>query len=109
MKEKDFENGLKALRGSALPQPPVSIEANVLRRVRLARSDNESAWSWLDSLVPKTGFVATAMALVIVTSSMVTFASASAYTAETKRKSEINRALGFDVMVTTELVALDRK
>ena len=107
MKEDNIERGLQALRGKKFPSCPGNLEANVLRRVRLAQQEESAdVFSWIAGQVAKTGFVATSMAMVVVASCMVTFASAKIHADGDIRKAELSRAFGFDIMEPTELVAM---
>ncbi len=107
MNQNDIERGIQALKGRRLPSCPGNLEANVLRRVRLSQDEEVvDIFSWVAGLVPKTEFVATAMAMVVVTSSMVTFASAKMNAYDDFREAELSRAFGFDIMEPVELVAI---
>lgn len=109
MDQEEFDDTIRALSSKNLPTSPSNLEANVLRRIRLAQADaDDDLWSWISALVPKTSFVVSALALVIVTSSLVTAVSTSAYTVGVERRLEASRALDFDFVQATELVSLDK-
>ena len=109
MNEEEFNRGVEVIKGKKLPDCPSNLEANVLRRVRLAKSDIEVDFlSWIGSLIPKTAFVMGALALVIATSSIVTYASTSAHAANIERKIETDRALNLGFVKSTELLEFNK-
>jgi len=107
MNDIELDKSIEDLRKRKLPACPPNLEANVLRRVRMGRSEAEdNVWVWLGALIPKTGFAVATLALVALTSSMVTVVSASAYASGLERQAQANRALDLGFMTTTELIHL---
>ena len=105
MKEEELNDWISELKTQRLRSCPSNTEANVLRRVRLAKAGAEIGfWSWINAVIPSTKFAMAAMALVLATSSMVTFASASAYAAGVQRRTEASRALDLGFVKSTELI-----
>ena len=109
MKDEELEKTLQALKGKQLPPCPGNLEANVLRRVRNSESIKENVWSWLDLLIPQKTFIMSAFALAIFTSSVVTAVSVSSYAPESNRRLEVTRALGFETINSSNLLALNEK
>jgi len=82
MKDHIFEELLRAERDRLLPACPSNIEANVLRRIRLASSEMEamSVLDWIFELLPQKSLVLSALALAVmlsVTSTVVLEASSA--------------------------------
>ena len=107
MKE-DLDNIIGTLSDQTVPKCPDSLEANVLRRVRIekAATREESILGWVSGLIPNTGFALSAIALVVAVSATATAASTLAMASD--RKTELNRALGFDTITMTQVVTFER-
>lgn len=104
MNEEELDQRLAAVKEKRLPECPSNLEANVLRRVRLAESQLESDFlSWIGALIPRTSFVMGALALVVATSSVVTYASTSSRMAEVERRTEVSQALDLGFVKSVEL------
>lgn len=99
MKDHIFEELLRAERARPLPVCPSNLEANVLRRIRLAASETESVsvLDWLFGLLPQKSLVLSALALAVmfsVTSTVVLEASSAR---AAKKQSLAVSALDFGV------------
>jgi hypothetical protein len=108
MKEHLFKELLRAERDRVLPTCPTNLEANVLRRVRLASSDAEamSGFDWLFGLLPQKGVAFGVLAITLflsVTSTMVV-TSGSLRAAETQSRAVT--ALDFEVFKETQFLNL---
>lgn len=105
MNEEELNQRIAAVKAKSLPECPTNMEANVLRRVRLAEAERESDfWSWIGALIPQTAFVMGALALVVATSSVVTYASTSSHMAEVERRTEVSQALDLGFVKSAELI-----
>jgi hypothetical protein len=109
MKDDNFEKAIRAIGEKRLPSCPGNMEANVFRRIRQIQSEEENVWSWLELLIPKTTFIVTALVFAIFTSSLVTAVSVSSYAADSNRKLEVTRALGFETISSSNLLASNQK
>lgn len=110
MKDHIFEELLRAERDRRLPSCPANLEANVLRRVRLAASLNEdlSVLGWLTTLFPmkalSVGFLATVVLLSVFSSTLVT--SSSLRASETRNMAAAS--LDFGVFENTSILKFER-
>ncbi len=82
MKDHIFEELLRAERARSLPECPSNIEANVLRRIRLAKSESDagSVLDWIFGLLPQKSLILSALAVTVmlsVTSTVVLEASSA--------------------------------
>lgn len=109
MKDHIFEELLRAERDRPLPACPSNIEANVLRRIRLAEreTDADSVLDWIFRLLPQKGFafsVFTAAVMLSVTSTMIVKASSAG---ATETQSLAVNALDFEVFNQTPFFDLE--
>ena len=104
----NLDQHIGGFRNQPIPSCPDNLEANVLRKIRLAEANakQQDVVGWLNGLIPQTGFALPTIILVIAVSATVTVASTMALTSN--RKTELNRALGFDTITATQVVNLDR-
>ncbi len=107
MKE-ELDNKVEKIRMQPAPACPENIEINVLRKIRIvnATEPEETVVGWLTGLIPNTNFALTVLALVVAVSAVATAASTLAM--ESDRKTELNRALGFDTITMTKVANLQR-
>jgi hypothetical protein len=107
MKE-ELDNKIEEIRRRPAPACPENIEINVLRKIRIEKSTEpeDNVVGWLTGLIPNTNFSLTALALVVAVSTVATAASTLAMASD--RKTELNRALGFDTITMTNVVNLQR-
>lgn len=108
MKDHIFEELLRAERDRPLPVCPSNIEANVLRRIRLAANEDEvSALDWILGLLPQKGFVFSVLTLAILlsASSTMMIVSNSALAADSQNLA--SNALDFGVFKETPFFNLE--
>ena len=96
MKEKEFNSLVEQIRDDPVPSCPANLEQNVLRRIRLARGREAGLVDWLGSWLTRPAFLATTLAVVVVSS----FATAS-FISLTRHQEDPVAALGFDVFADT--------
>jgi hypothetical protein len=102
MKEHLFKELLRAERDRVLPTCPTNLEANVLRRVRLASSDAEamSGFDWLFGLLPQKGVAFGVLAITL----FLSVTSTTLRAAETQSRAVT--ALDFEVFKETQFLNL---
>ena len=109
MKDHIFEEILRAERDRPLPTCPSNLEANVLRRVRLAAGETEGVggFDWVLGLLPQKGLVFGALTVTFflsLTSTMLV-ASSSARAAESQNRAVA--ALDFGIFKETPFLDLE--
>jgi hypothetical protein len=109
MNEKIFEDCIRAQKDRALPSCPPNMEANVLRRVRLASESREASGvlEWIFGLIPQKsvalGVLTLSLFLSVISSMFVVSSSARA----TENQSRATVALGFEVFQENPFFDLD--
>lgn len=107
MKKSHFEEIVGQIREAHLPDCPVSLESNVLGRIRLSADEaGQSLFDWLLGLVPRPGFVCTAFILTIAISLSSTIISIDRSADLAKQDLVASKALGFDVFQSSDLFNL---
>lgn len=110
MHDNEFEDMVGRLADESPPSCPGNLEANVLRRIRLAEDNSpRDVWDWLGELMPQTGFMASVLTVAVLISSMATFLTTSAYAKKIEQQQLISHALDFNIIKDTHLVSFDRE
>ncbi|MDQ8209444.1 hypothetical protein QEH52_18105 [Coraliomargarita sp. SDUM461003] len=110
MNHREFENLIRAERSRSLPSCPANLEANVMRRLRMAESPAEdvSAFGWILALLPRKaaslGFVALVAVLSVFSSVQMT--STTLRAAETRDLAA--DSLDFGVFNKTSILNFER-
>jgi len=107
MKENEFDDLVGRLRRVALPPCPGSMEQNVLRRIRLSRSEAESPLTWLLGWMPRPSVALATMAVVTVSSLVTSTVALRAY--EDERPAQARVALGFDAFTAPHHLPLNER
>lgn len=108
MEDHELDQLIGVLKDKTRPACSASLESNVLRRLRLAEPDSDNGLSdWLGLLVGRSGFVATMLAVVVVTSASVTVVSSSANAGGVDRQAESARALDFESITNPNLLSFE--
>jgi len=110
MKEKNFDHLINLAREKPLPGCPPALESNVLRRLRMARSEQGERFGldWLFGLFEQTRFAAAAVVAVLFISTTASVVVTSAYASSSERRGLASEALGFDVFQEAKILNLDR-
>jgi hypothetical protein len=98
---------LEAVKEKPLPNCPGALEANVLRRVRLARTQEAVVGWW--TLLLRPGMVAGALAMGSVSSLVLTIVVSSAQISPELRQRQAVSALDFGVLQAQSVFDLERK
>jgi hypothetical protein len=108
MKDHILEEFIQSERNRPLPDCPVNLESNVLRRIRLATRDTEEmgSFDWIFGLFPQKGVICGVLALTLFMSiaSTMVVATNSAHAAETQSRAVT--ALDFGVFKETSFLDL---
>ncbi|QYY36732.1 hypothetical protein [Ruficoccus sp. ZRK36] len=108
MNNQELDGIIAQMKQLPLPDCPGSLEANVLRRIRLSRADAErSLWAWFTELLPKPAFVAVALTMAVAVSAGVTAARTSNYTVAAQIQQRASSALDFGFLNHSEILNLD--
>lgn len=108
MEDHELDQLIGVLKNKTQPACSPSLESKVLRRLRQEEPEPENGLSdWLGILLGRSGFVATMLAVVVVTSASVTVAASSANAAGINRQAESARALDFGSITNTNLLSFD--
>lgn len=103
MKENKLDHLIQRLRDVPLPDCPGALENNVLRRIRLAADNAQiSIFDWVLGWGTRPGFVATALALTVAISTVITVFSSRSYADAAPRELTASKALGFNVFQSKE-------
>lgn len=108
MKDHIFEELLQVERDRPLPVCPANLEANVLRRIRLAANEDEvSVLDWMLGLLPQKGveFSVLTLAVLLTATSTMMIASNSALAADSQNLA--SNALDFGVFKETPFFNLE--
>ena len=97
MEDYELDQLITVLKDKNPPRCPHSVENNVFRRLRLEENPGEGEpFVWFGLLTGRSGFAATMLAAVVVTSVTVTIVSSLAYVGAVDRQVESAHALGFE-------------
>lgn len=108
MNDDQLEDFIYQAKRATVPDCPGSVEQNVLRRIRLWRSESgQSAWALLFRILPQPGVIAAGLAIVAIVSSGITILENSSEAAEQNRQDLAARALGFDIFQQDEILNFD--
>ncbi|MGZ0655845.1 hypothetical protein ACWPKO_10640 [Coraliomargarita sp. W4R53] len=108
MEDHELDQLIGVLKNRTQPACSASLESNVLRRLRLEEPDSENGLSdWLALLLGRSGFVATMLAVAVVTSASVTVAASSANAVGLDRQAESARALDFGSITNPNLLSFE--
>ena len=110
MKDKDLDRLIGLAKERTLPKCPPALESNVLRRLRVARTEvgERFGLDWLLEIFQQTRFAAAAVAATLLISTTASAVAISAHASSVERRSLASSALGFDVFQETEILSLDR-
>lgn len=99
MKDHIFEELLRAERDRPLPVCPSNVEANVLRRIRLATNESDSVvgLDWILGLLPQKSFVFSALLATVVLSATSTMIVEASSARVSERQTLAANALDFGV------------
>ena len=97
-------------RDKPIPRCPPSLESNVLRRLRLARSEGVErvGLDWLLGVFQQTRFVAAAVVAALLISTTASVVATSAHGSSSERRALASNALGFDVFQEAQILKLDK-
>ena len=109
MNQLQIDQLISAEASRTLPACPSNMEANVLRRIRLSSSSDEttSTLDWLLGLAPGGGLATGALALTALFSIGYSAALASSYASTAETNSLAAVALDFDVFQETNVFNFD--
>jgi len=100
---------ISELRARKLPSCPEVLEANVLRRIRVAQAESHATiWAWPGLQFSTARPVLAAVALVMITSAAMSIAAASASAERITDQAAARRAFDFDVIRSTDFLTFDR-
>jgi len=109
MKDKDLDRLVELAREKPLPACPPALESNVLRRLRMARSESAETFGldWLLGIFEQTRYAAAAMVAALVISTTASVLATSAFSSGSERKILASEALGFDVFAEAKILNID--
>jgi len=108
-KDKDLDRLIGMSREKSLPRCPPALESNVLRRLRMARSESAETFGldWLLGIFEQTRFAATAMVAALLISTTASVLATSAFANGSARKVLASEALGFDVFAEAKILNIE--
>lgn len=109
MKDHIFDELLRAERDRPLPVCPSNLEANVLRRIRLAADDTDevSVLDWMLGLLPQKGVVFSVLTLAVLLTATSTMMITPNHALAADSHSLAANALDFGVFKETPVLNLD--
>ncbi|WP_309025207.1 hypothetical protein [Pelagicoccus sp. SDUM812002] len=109
MKDKDLDRLIGMAREKPLPGCPPALESNVLRRLRMARSESAETFGldWLLGIFEQTRFAAAAMVAALLISTTASVLATSAFANGSERKLLASEALDFDVFAEAKILNID--
>lgn len=109
MKDHIFEDLLRAERNRSLPECPSNIEANVLRRIRLASGEasDSSALDWIFGLLPQKGVAFSVLLLAVLLTGTSTMIVESSIAQAAESQNLAVSALDFGVFKEAPFFDLD--
>ncbi|WP_309027011.1 hypothetical protein [Pelagicoccus enzymogenes] len=109
MKDEDLDRLVGMAREKPLPSCPPALESNVLRRLRLARSESAETFGldWLLGIIEQTRFAAAAMVAALLISTTASVLATSAFANGSERKILASEALDFDVFAEAKILNID--
>ncbi len=101
MKDIVIDKIIKRIHDNSLPECPINLETNVLRKIQQRSLPDESTLGWLNLLFNKTGFVISTFAIVVILSSIVSVSLIKLNYLETTNYLA-NKALGFNTVTDSQ-------
>lgn len=109
MNENELDRLLDSAKARSLPRCPTTLDAKVLRRVRLARDAEAQRFGldWLLALFDQTKFAAAALVAILLLSSTASVIATATYEQKAERRSMASTALDFGIFHEAKIVRLD--
>jgi len=110
MKDKDLDRLVELAREKPLPACPPALKSNVLRRLRMARTEwaeQPFGLDWLLGIFEQTRYASAAMVAALVISTTASVLTTSAFSSGSQRKVLASEALGFDVFAEAKILNID--
>lgn len=110
MKNRELDRLIGLAREKLVPGCPPALEANVLRRLRVTRSEvmDKFGLDWLIGLFEQTRYAAAAVVAALLISTSASVLATSAFANNSSRKDLASEALGFDVFQEAHVLNLDK-